>query len=134
MEHSHFDSTNLHIGTEPQLFVDNWNIESVHGITRRWYKPERYTNDPILKKDKPWEMFPYFTYSNYCVLFDPKDNSKPSKKVPCDQASTLAASYFDSNNANTDDVKNNTESSNIWIWVGTAIGLLLILIIFLMAI
>lgn len=70
---SEFDSTYLHVGNESQLFVDNWIIESVFGITRRWYKPERYGEEPVLRKDRPWEVFPYFTYSNYCVLYDPKD-------------------------------------------------------------
>jgi len=68
-----FNSTDLHIGAEPQLFVDNWDIESVQSVTRRWYKPARQGDGPVLAKDKPWEIFPYFTYSNYCVLRDPKD-------------------------------------------------------------
>ncbi len=68
-----FDSTQLHIGTAPQLFVDNWVIESVQGVTRRWNQPVRHGEGPVLAKDQPWEMFPYFTYANYTVLRDPQD-------------------------------------------------------------
>lgn len=66
------DSTDFHIGEETHLFVDNWNIESVTGITRRWHWPERHPV-PLIVKDRPWEIFPYFTYNNYTVLRDPQD-------------------------------------------------------------
>ena len=67
------DSTHLHIGHDPQLFVDNWNIECVQGLTRRWHKPVRHGDAPLIARDRPWEQTLYFTYSNYCVLKDPED-------------------------------------------------------------
>ncbi|MBM3861538.1 MAG: hypothetical protein FJ395_18085 [Verrucomicrobia bacterium] len=70
---SGFDSTHLHIANETQLFVDNWIIESAQGVTRRWHKPVRHGNKPVLEKDKPWEIFPYFSYADYQVLRDSKD-------------------------------------------------------------
>ncbi|MFW5858165.1 MAG: hypothetical protein ACOCX4_09820, partial [Planctomycetota bacterium] len=67
------DSTHFCVGDAPLLFVDGWMIESVHALTRRWHKPERHADGPVLQADRPWEHFPYFTYSNYCVLRDPAD-------------------------------------------------------------
>ena len=67
------DSTTLHVGYEPQLFVDNWLIECTQGLTRRWYKPERHGDEPLVCRDRPWEQTPYLTYSNHCVVRDPED-------------------------------------------------------------
>lgn len=68
-----FDSTQLCIDDTPQLFLDDWLVESAHAITRRWHKPVRHPQSPLLCGDRPWEHFPYFTYSNYGVLRDPRD-------------------------------------------------------------
>lgn len=38
-----------------QLFVDDFLIESTT-LKRTWHKPVLYTNNPVLKPDKPWEM------------------------------------------------------------------------------
>ncbi|WP_159618821.1 hypothetical protein [Ruania rhizosphaerae] len=67
-----FDSTNLHIGAEWQLFLDDQLIEQADGACRRWHQPER-VGDPVIVADQPWEQHPYFTYSNYNVLRDPHD-------------------------------------------------------------
>ena len=67
------DSTYLHVGCEPQLFIDSWLIECTQGATRRWHKPVRSTAAPLITADKPWEKALYFTYSNYAVLRDPAD-------------------------------------------------------------
>ena len=67
------DSTQLHIDNSTQLFVDSWLIESVHCMTRRWHKPVRHGDAPVLTAEEPWEHFPYFTYSNYCVIHDASD-------------------------------------------------------------
>ncbi len=67
------DSTAFQIGNETQLFVDSWLIEQSDGVTRRWHKPERLQQQPVLVADKPWENYPYFTYSNFCVMQDPED-------------------------------------------------------------
>ena len=67
------DSTYLHVGNEPQLFLDSWLIECTQGVTRRWHKPARAIETPLITADRPWERTLYFTYSNYCVLRDPAD-------------------------------------------------------------
>jgi len=72
MDHM-IDGTSLQVGKHPQLFVDNWLIEQVDAVTRRWHKPERLFEEPIMERDRPWEQTPYFTYSNYNVLKDPTD-------------------------------------------------------------
>ncbi|MCC0024414.1 MAG: hypothetical protein H6874_09350 [Hyphomicrobiaceae bacterium] len=67
------DSTQYILGQGSQLFIDNSLIEQSDSVTRRWHKPERLQNDPVLVADQPWEDFPYFTYSNFNVHFDPHD-------------------------------------------------------------
>ena len=67
------DSTVYHIGDDPQLFVDVILIEAAQGLTRRWHKPQRHGDGPVLKRDRPWEQSLYFTYSNYVVIRDPSD-------------------------------------------------------------
>lgn len=67
------DGTSMQVWREPQVFVDNWLIEQADGITRRWHKPRRLQEEPILKRDRPWEQALYFTYSNFNVLKDPTD-------------------------------------------------------------
>lgn len=67
------DSTQFVIDDRTQLFVDSWMIESFLYVTRRWYKPTRRMEGPVLTGNQPWESFPYFTYSNFCVLRDPQD-------------------------------------------------------------
>lgn len=67
------ESTWMHVGNEPQLFVDSALIECTQGLTRRWYKPQRVGDQPVIRADQPWEQTLYFTYSNYVVLHDPAD-------------------------------------------------------------
>jgi hypothetical protein len=67
------DSTQSHIGQDPQLLVDNYLIEVTQGLTRRWHKPIRHGDAPLIRRDRPWEQTLYFTYSNYCVIQDPQD-------------------------------------------------------------
>ncbi|MFA6286743.1 MAG: hypothetical protein WC661_05095 [Opitutaceae bacterium] len=67
------DCTWFHIGEDPQLFVDDILIEVAQGITRRWHKPARHTDEPRIRRDRPWEQSPYFTYSNHVVIRDPMD-------------------------------------------------------------
>jgi len=63
----------FHIGDDPQLFVDDILIEAAQGLTRRWHKPQRDGNAPLIKRDQPWEQALYFTYSNYVIIRDPAD-------------------------------------------------------------
>ena len=68
-----FDSTNLYVRDMVQTFIDSVVIESAQDVTRRWHTPEKLGDEPVLKRDKPWEHVTYFTYSNYAVLLDPED-------------------------------------------------------------
>lgn len=68
------DATMFQVGRQPQLFIDNWLIEQSDSVTRRWHKPQRVGDGPVLKADRPWEYTPYFTYSNFNVLKDPTDS------------------------------------------------------------
>ena len=49
------DSTYLHIGRETQLFVDNCLLECTYGLTRRWHKPVRRRDTPLITQNRLWE-------------------------------------------------------------------------------
>ena len=63
----------MHLDDQPQLLVDNALIESTQGLARRWHKPRRQGDAPLIVRDRPWEQAPFFTYSNHIVLRDPLD-------------------------------------------------------------
>ena len=67
------DSTDLYIGHEPQLLVDNHLIECAQGLTRRWHKPKRHGDGPLICRDRPWEQTLYFNYSSHSLFRDPRD-------------------------------------------------------------
>ena len=67
------DTTHLFVRETVQTFIDNLIIESVQNAARRWHRPERREEGPLIYRDRPWEHVTYFTYSNYCVLRDPED-------------------------------------------------------------
>jgi hypothetical protein len=67
------DSSQLYVQDGVQTFLDNVLIESSQDTTRRWHKPQRYADEPVIKKDRPWEHSLYFTYSNHQVVRDPQD-------------------------------------------------------------
>jgi len=67
------DPSQFYVKETVQTFLDNVMIHSFGNVTRRWHQPEYYGDGPLIKKDRPWEHIPYFTYSNYCVLRDPQD-------------------------------------------------------------
>lgn len=67
------DSSQLFVQDYVQTFLDNVLIESSQDVTRRWHKPQRHSEEPVIKKDRPWEHSLYFTYSNHQVLRDPQD-------------------------------------------------------------
>ena len=67
------EGTSFQIGLQPQVFVDNWLIEQADSVTRRWHKAQNLGDEPVIQRDRPWELTPYFTYSNYNVLKDPTD-------------------------------------------------------------
>lgn len=67
------DSTHLIVNDQVQLFVDNLLLEQVQDVTRRFHQPQRFSDEPLIRKDQPWEHVTYFTYSNYAVIRDEAD-------------------------------------------------------------
>lgn len=66
------DSTQLVVHDRTQFLLDNLVIEQVQDVTRRWHQPA-IADEPVIRKDRPWENVTYFTYSNYAVIRDPTD-------------------------------------------------------------
>ncbi len=67
------DSLPINIGAQPQLFVDNHLIEMVNFVTRTMHRPRKHDANPVLRKDKPWEMVPYFRTNCWNVRHDPAE-------------------------------------------------------------
>ncbi len=45
----------LELGGQKQLFLDDWLIEEASRISRFMYRPEKYSGNPIIEADRPWE-------------------------------------------------------------------------------
>ena len=65
------DSSYLMAGTNLQLFFDNLLIEQAQNITRRYYRPEKVSSEPLIRSDQPWEHVTYFTCNAWNVIRDP---------------------------------------------------------------
>lgn len=70
---THLDSTYLVIGTRRQFFFDDCMIEQVQDLTRRYYRPAKVGDAPVLQRDRPWEHTIYFTCNTWNVIRDPAD-------------------------------------------------------------
>ena len=46
----------LELAGQKQLFLDDWMIEEANRISRFMYRPWKYPGNPILQRDRPWEM------------------------------------------------------------------------------
>jgi len=68
------DSTLLTVGLKKQLFLDDILIESVQDIAREFHAPKKVPQNPLIKKDKPWEHVLLVRTASYRVLHHPKDN------------------------------------------------------------
>lgn len=62
-----FDTTMLHVGTTPQYFFDNLLIEQAQDVTKKFHYPEKHP-EPVLTKDKPWEIIPYLTINGWSII------------------------------------------------------------------
>ena len=62
--------TPLNIGQVPQLFFDNYMIEMVNFLTRTMHQPEKHAENPLIKKDKPWEQQVFFRTNTWNVHWD----------------------------------------------------------------
>ena len=47
----------LKIGNAKQLFVDDFIVDSNDGLTRVLHQPERYSGNPVIVGDTPWEKW-----------------------------------------------------------------------------
>ena len=45
----------LKLGSQKQLFLDDWLIEETSRISRFMYRPEKFAENPIIEADRPWE-------------------------------------------------------------------------------
>lgn len=45
----------LHLGHERQLFLDDFILAEMKGVTRTLHQPERYPRNPIVRGEHPWE-------------------------------------------------------------------------------
>ncbi len=62
--------TPLNIGQVPQLFFDSYMIEMVNFLTRTMHQPEKHAENPLIKKDKPWEQQVFFRTNTWNVHWD----------------------------------------------------------------
>lgn len=72
-EESSMKCNPLNIGTTKQLFFDNYIIEMVTAMTRRMHQPVKWSQNPLIKQDRPWEVTPYFRTGTMCVTYDPHE-------------------------------------------------------------
>ena len=61
------------IGTIRQLFIDDDVIAGVTNVARRQHVPTKHPDNPLIRKDQPWETTPYFRTSAFNVTRDPAD-------------------------------------------------------------
>ena len=54
-----------------QLFIDDYWIENSTNIETKLHQPQKYSNNPIIKSDVPWEENPYCFGT---VIFDEEDS------------------------------------------------------------
>jgi len=54
-----------------QLFLDDWNIQRMAGLTRHAHPAKRYPGNPVMTRRFPWEAARMQTYGK-CILFDPE--------------------------------------------------------------
>ncbi len=71
---SDLDSTWLQIGSRRQFFFDDLMLEQVQDVTRRHFRPEKITPEPLIKPDQPWEHVSLFACNGWNVILDPADN------------------------------------------------------------
>ncbi len=63
----------VNISNQVQLFIDNHMVEMVNFVTRTLHQPKKYDQNPIMQKDKPWEIVPYFRTNTWNVCLDPQE-------------------------------------------------------------
>ena len=56
-----------------QLFVDDDVVAFVHNVTRTQHSPIKRHENPLIRRDQPWEVIPYFRCPTFNVIQDPQD-------------------------------------------------------------
>ncbi len=67
------DSTWLQIGNRRQFFFDNLMVEQAQDVTRRYHRPRRVADKPLIRADQPWEHITYFSTNTWSLVRDPRD-------------------------------------------------------------
>ena len=57
----------VYIGQTPQYFFDNYIIEMFNFVTRTLHTPTPHGENPLIKKDRPWEGVLYFRTNTWNV-------------------------------------------------------------------
>ena len=58
------------VGDTSQLFIDNDVIAVVKNVTKRQHTPKKHQDNPLIRRDKPWEGNTYFRTSCFNVAHD----------------------------------------------------------------
>ena len=65
--------TDVEVKNKLQTFIDNHIIDSVTCLKREVHQPEKCQANPLVAKDKPWEINLYLTCNTWNVLWDPEE-------------------------------------------------------------
>ncbi|MAE66441.1 MAG: hypothetical protein CMJ18_19405 [Phycisphaeraceae bacterium] len=63
----------LYVGSTPQYFVDNHVIEMFNFVTRTMHRPTPHECNPLIRKDRPWEVVLYFRTNTWNVYWDDQE-------------------------------------------------------------
>ena len=61
------------VGSCRQLFLDDDVIACVRNVKRTQHTPEKHPANPLIYRDKPWEVLPYPRVNSFNVFRDPAD-------------------------------------------------------------
>ncbi|MBM4436036.1 MAG: hypothetical protein FJ029_02115 [Actinobacteria bacterium] len=61
------------VGTGRQLFIDDDVVAVVKNVTRRLHRPVKHPLNPLMQRDRPWEVVLNFRTNTFSVVRDPQD-------------------------------------------------------------
>jgi hypothetical protein len=61
------------IGHAQQLFLDDDLVARVRNVKRTLHSPRKHPANPLIQRDQPWEVIPYFRLNTFNVVRDPAD-------------------------------------------------------------
>ena len=62
------------VGSNRQLFIDDDVVACVRNVKRAQHTPKKHPANPLIVRDKPWEVVPYFRTPCFNVVYDPQDD------------------------------------------------------------